>query len=136
MQGNKKGQALVARCFVKLGADHFRQPDVVFVRHERIAEDLRKIQEGADLVMEVVSPGEKNSERDWIEKRKVYAEAGIAEYWVVDPEQLVISVFALNETQTYRLAGEYRAGTAASILLPGFSVDVQATFAAGEVKGN
>ncbi|WP_316792446.1 Uma2 family endonuclease [Thermoleptolyngbya oregonensis] len=38
------------------------------------------------LVIEVVSPGQANRERDYRYKHTEYAARGIAEYWIVDPE--------------------------------------------------
>jgi Uma2 family endonuclease len=38
------------------------------------------------LVVEVVSPGQSNRERDYRYKHTEYAARGIAEYWIVDPE--------------------------------------------------
>jgi Uma2 family endonuclease len=37
------------------------------------------------LVVEVVSPGRENADRDYRYKRSEYAARGIAEYWIVDP---------------------------------------------------
>jgi len=39
------------------------------------------------LVVEVVSPGKENEDRDYRYKRSEYAARGIAEYWIVDPER-------------------------------------------------
>ena len=129
------GRCVVAPLFVRLTVKKIRQPDVVFAFHEHIAADLRKIQHGADLVMEVVSPGEDSRERDWVEKRELYAAAGIAEYWFVDPEREEIVVFTLNAQGAYDIAGQFKRGSqATSRLLNGFTVDVSATFNAGEVK--
>jgi Uma2 family endonuclease len=47
------------------------------------------------LVVEVVSPGQKNIDRDYRYKRSEYAARGIAEYWVVDPLQQVVTIFQL-----------------------------------------
>lgn len=37
-------------------------------------------------MVEVVSPGQANRERDYRYKHTEYAARGIAEYWIVDPE--------------------------------------------------
>lgn len=37
------------------------------------------------LVIEVVSPGKKNRDRDYRYKRSQYQARGISEYWIVDP---------------------------------------------------
>ncbi len=38
------------------------------------------------LVVEVVSPGKKNRDRDYRYKRSEYAARGIAYYWIIDPQ--------------------------------------------------
>jgi Uma2 family endonuclease len=55
-----------------------------------------------ELVIEVVSPGKTNQERDYRFKRSEYAARGIPEYWVIDPEAK-ITVFTL-ETGFYEEA--------------------------------
>jgi Uma2 family endonuclease len=44
------------------------------------------------LVIEVVSPGAENRDRDYRYKRTEYAARGIAEYWIVDPEMQQITL--------------------------------------------
>lgn len=45
-----------------------------------------------ELVVEVVSPGKENADRDYRYKRSEYAVCGIREYWIVDPGRGVVSV--------------------------------------------
>ncbi len=47
------------------------------------------------LVVEIVSPGKKNQDRDYRYKRSEYAARGILEYWVVDPKQAQIIILVL-----------------------------------------
>ncbi|MEO1132210.1 MAG: Uma2 family endonuclease [Cyanobacteria bacterium J06639_1] len=44
------------------------------------------------LVVEVVSPGADNRDRDYRYKRSEYAARGIAEYWIVDPHQQKVTI--------------------------------------------
>ena len=44
------------------------------------------------LVVEVVSPGTKNRDRDYRYKRTEYAAREIAEYWIIDPEMQQITL--------------------------------------------
>jgi Uma2 family endonuclease len=44
------------------------------------------------LVIEVVSPGAENRDRDYRYKRTEYAARGIAEYWIIDPEMQQITL--------------------------------------------
>jgi Uma2 family endonuclease len=47
------------------------------------------------LVIEVVSLGQQNEERDYRYKRSEYAARGIAEYWIVDPPKTKVLVLML-----------------------------------------
>ena len=47
------------------------------------------------LVVEIVSPGKNNEERDYRYKRSEYAARGIAEYWIVDPIRPQVVVLEL-----------------------------------------
>lgn len=49
------------------------------------------------LVVEVVSPGKKNIDRDYRYKRSQYEARGIAEYWIVDPVTQRVTVLTLVE---------------------------------------
>jgi Uma2 family endonuclease len=81
--------------------------------------------------MEVVSEDAGSHKRDYQEKRADYAELGIPEYWIVDPQTERIQVLALEAGQ-YCVHGEFAPGEqATSRLLEGFTADVSAVFAAG-----
>lgn len=47
------------------------------------------------LVVEVVSPGKANEDRDYRYKRSEYGARGIPEYWIIDPEKQAVSVLTL-----------------------------------------
>lgn len=47
------------------------------------------------LVVEVVSPGKVNEDRDYRYKRSEYAARGIPEYWIVDPAKATVTVLTL-----------------------------------------
>lgn len=49
------------------------------------------------LVVEVVSPGKVNEDRDYRYKRSEYAARGISEYWIVNPQTNKVSVLTLIE---------------------------------------
>lgn len=133
VSAHKLGTVLVAPCPIKLWPLNAREPDVFYVKPGRIT-DPRQAPNGADLVMEIVSDGTENRKRDLVDKRRDYAKAGIAEYWIVDPQTERITVLTLENDQ-YRVHGEFAAGQQAdSVLLPGFTADVAAVFAAGEQR--
>jgi Uma2 family endonuclease len=125
------GKALPAPLPVRLWSGKLREPDIVYLRPERL-QNLHGQPDGADLVMEVVSEGEENRRRDLETKRQEYAQAGIPEYWIADPEEQRITVLTLDGA-AYREHGVFGVGAqAASALLPGFTVAVAEVFAVGQ----
>ena len=127
------GRVYFAPVRIRIAGRKYREPDLVFLKPERI-QNPHEPSDGADLVMEVVSEGPENRRRDIEQKRTEYAQAGIPEYWIVDPQQKHIHVLSLDSPGgTYRVHGEFGTGQRAeSVLLPGFTVSVDETFAAGE----
>jgi Uma2 family endonuclease len=131
VNAHASGKVLFAPLPIRLWPEKMREPDVLYLRPRRLR-NLKKPPEGADLVMEVVSGTPDVRKRDLVIKRKEYAKAGIAEYWIVDPDERKITVLTLGK-KAYRVHGVFAPGSVAtSVLLPGFAVDVTATLAAGE----
>jgi Uma2 family endonuclease len=82
--------------------------------------------------MEVVSDDPKDRRRDYEQKLLDYAEAKVAEYWIVDFERKIVVVHCLDGDH-YIIHGEFTHGQqATSILLDGFSIDVAALFAVAD----
>jgi Uma2 family endonuclease len=122
VSARRLGTILVAAYKVKLWEGKYREPDVIFVKEEHLSRLCEQFSLGADLVIEVVS--DQGRPRDLEIKRQEYAQAGIPEYWIVDPQLEQITVLAL-EGSTYAVHGEYPKGAeATSRLLPGFKVNV------------
>jgi Uma2 family endonuclease len=120
------GRVLFAPMRVRLRKGKYREPDVLFMLTKHAARMGNEYWEGADLVMEVISPGDENRERDLKEKRKEYARARIREYWIIDPAEERVLVLRLRKGK-YVVHGTFGRGeTAASALLDGFAVDVNA----------
>ena len=108
----------------------FREPDVLLLRDRSDPRRQNRYWLGADLVVDVVSPDD--PDRDLVEKRADYAEAGIAEYWIADPRDETLAVLVLRE-EAYVEHGRYGRGeTAASVLLEGFAAEASAVFDAPE----
>ena len=80
----------------------------------------------ADLVAEVISPSSRR--RDRIDKRDLYEQHGVQEYWLIDPEAQTVEVLHL-ESDTYQLVGRWHPGERAqSRLLKGFELTVSPLF--------
>ncbi|MEI8167075.1 MAG: Uma2 family endonuclease [Chloroflexales bacterium] len=120
------GDVFYAPLRVQIRPGKFREPDLLLVRDKADPRAQDAYWLGADLVMEIVSPDQ--PQRDTHEKRLDYAEAGIPEYWIINPLTQTITVLVLDgETYTEYgvFAGDERA---TSKLLSGFSVRVDEVF--------
>jgi Uma2 family endonuclease len=85
------------------GEPRNRYPDLTIIRPEHIEQlkqrnTIRLSMAPPLLVIEVVSPGELQHNRDYIAKRAQYQACGIPEYWIINPETQTILVLTLTET--------------------------------------
>ncbi|MPZ14849.1 MAG: Uma2 family endonuclease [Chloroflexi bacterium] len=106
-------------------------PDIVWVSAERLPlllEADRKLHAAPDLVVEVLSPGPKNEQRDREVKLNLYSRRGVREYWIVDWQLRQIDIYrrsnAALELATTALDGE----TVRSPLLSGFELPLSDLF--------
>jgi Uma2 family endonuclease len=84
------------------GEPRNRYPDLTIIREEHIQQlakrnTIRLSMLPPLLVIEVVSPGELQRDRDFIAKRSQYQDCGIPEYWIIDPETKTILVLQLTD---------------------------------------
>ena len=121
------GHVITAPADVVLSDTNVVQPDLFFVSTEREQIITRpNIQGAPDLAVEIRSPS--TDERDRTVKRKLYAEHGVKEYWLVDPDAITVTVLVLGEG-AFQEAGVYRKGqTVTSPTLKGFSVNLDDIF--------
>ena len=120
------GKVLVAPLRLRLRPGKFREPDILLLRSAGDPRYQDAFWLGADLVVEVVSPD--RPERDTEEKVRDYAEAGIPEYWIVNPLDETVTVLTL-EGEAYPQHGIFRRGQrATSKLLDGFGIEVDEIF--------
>ena len=124
------GKVVPALYPVRVRRGKFREPDVVVMLSGHLERLKDEYAESADLVFEIVS---QDRDRDFIEKRADYAEAGIPEYWIVDPRDKRVTVLRLHGVE-YRVHGEFGIGErATSVVLEEFAVQVSEVFAAGGI---
>jgi len=118
------GFVLYAPLPIRLFTDTIREPDVMYFAPGSEPADPRSYPTKVDLVMEVVSEGTEARRRDYEDKRRDYARAGVSEYWIVDPDDRKIIVLVL-QNGTYQTHGEFTIGDkASSLLIPGLQIDV------------
>jgi Uma2 family endonuclease len=106
------------------------QPDLFFVLGgEWKGTITSQFMEGApDLILEVLSPSTRRYDRKT--KLEIYAEAGVREYWLVDPLARRIEVLVLRDG-AYVLLGSFGPGERLrSEILPGFEPALGAIFKA------
>lgn len=89
-----------------------RYPDLTIIRDEHIEQlarrnTIRLSMAPPLLVIEVVSPGELQQERDYVAKRAQYQDRGIPEYWLIDPPQQLVTILEL-QNGTYAEVGAFR----------------------------
>ena len=109
----------------------FREPDLLLLLSRKDPRFQNRFWMGADLVVEVVSPDD--PDRDLVEKRADYAEAGISEYWIADPRDATITVLALRGDAYVEHGSFARGSSATSPLLKGLAADVAAVFDAPQL---
>ncbi len=120
------GTVFFAALRLRLATERFREPDLLLMLSADDPRRHNEYWEGADLVVEIVSPDD--PKRDLVIKRREYAEAGIPEYWIVNPQTETISVLRLDGAK-YAEHGVFQRGdVATSVLLAGFQVSVDAVF--------
>ena len=99
------------------------QPDVLFIARERldiVKEDF--IEGPPDLIVEILSPS--NWLTDRRTKFRIYAQAGVREYWIVDTDARTVEVFVLRGS-SFALAGKFGSGeTLRSEVVTGFEIGV------------
>lgn len=123
------GHVFFAPTDVVLSDTDVVQPDLLFISRERSGIITpANIQGAPDLIIEIRS--DSTAERDEKVKRRLYAERGVKEYWLVDPEAATTTVLLL-EMNSYQQVGFYRQGQdLTSPTLPGFTVNLNEIFRA------
>ncbi len=77
------GMVIGSRVAMKLSEYDAPEPDLMFIKKERLhLLGETEIFGPADLVVEVVSPGSRRL--DFVDKRELYANYGVLEYWLID----------------------------------------------------
>jgi len=121
LEGTKKGVVYAAPTDVYLEElQSVVQPDVLVVMKENeqiIHED--GIHGAPDIVFEILSG---NGVHDTIRKKTLYEEAGVKEYFIIDPSDKTVIMFTRSSQNKFELVYELKGKITSAIL--GFSIDL------------
>ena len=86
---------------IRTGINSSRIPDIAVVDGE-VWRSYRRdksavIEDSLMLAVEVVSPGVEQVSRDYEEKLVEYQNAGVQEYWIVDPREQKVTILMLED---------------------------------------
>ena len=123
---DRGGDVFYAPLRLRIRAGKYREPDLLLLLDARDPRSGDDYWAGADLVVEVVS--QDNPLRDTGDKREDYAEAGIPEYWIVDPGDETVTVLVLAGDAYAEQGVFHRGEQAVARCLAGFAVAVDSVF--------
>jgi len=121
----------------------FQAPNVIFSEYNAVSPDIAwvskprmrvvlgrdgKLHGAPDLMIEVLSPGKANSERDREKKVELYSRYAVQEYWVADWDAITLGIYRQKQG-VLQLVQTLKSGDKlASPLLPGFACIIDRFF--------
>ena len=110
-----------------------RYPDLVVLRPEHLELMQRRLTLTLDmppprLIVEVVSPGKTNRDRDYIHKRAQYAAIGVPEYWLTDSVAQTVMVLSLAGEACREVGTFGKQEVIASVEFTGLELTVEQIF--------
>ncbi|MEO0769014.1 MAG: Uma2 family endonuclease [Cyanobacteria bacterium J06649_4] len=106
-------------------------PDLVWIRQEKLPNALDEsghLIEAPDLVVEVLSLGANNQQRDRNLKLRLYSAQGVREYWIVDWRAEKIEIYRRESAQLTLQETLYKGDVITSPMLPEFSYSMDCLF--------
>ncbi|MDQ2998828.1 MAG: Uma2 family endonuclease [Chloroflexota bacterium] len=106
-------------------------PDVVWISKVLLTAILAedgKLHDSPELVVEVLSPGQANEERDYDKKLKLYSRRSVQEYWIADWRAVTVEIYRQDQGEL-RLVETLTSGDELnSPLLPSFACVIDRFF--------
>jgi len=106
-------------------------PDLIWINQERLANNVDEsghITAAPELIVEILSPGETNEQRDKQVKLKLYSRYGVQEYWIANWQLKTLEVYRRDNAQLQLVHTLMVGDRLTSPLLPDFSVDLGQIF--------
>ncbi|MFQ5602663.1 MAG: Uma2 family endonuclease [bacterium] len=127
LEANPLGKFYDAPVDVVLSEEIVIQPDLLFIRYENSKIITEKNISGAlDLVVEILSPA--SAYYDLIEKKEIYEQFGVQEYWIVDPKKQWVEIYE-NSKNKFELDQRLeKTGTLKSPLFESFQISLPEIF--------
>lgn len=111
-KGNCKVYAAPFAVRIKKDNRNYVEPDIsVICDHEKL--DEKGCLGAPDWMIEILSPS--SMKMDCERKVKLYREAGVHEYWIVDPEKNTVTVYDFEHSDATQSSNAHLSGTSALI---------------------
>ena len=102
------------------------EPDISVVC-DRSKLDKRGCKGAPDMIVEVLSPSSLRHDR--LVKLNLYQQAGVREYWIIDPENRAVQVFLQDGSGSLRICEEYGSQDVAKVnVLDGCFIELSKVF--------
>lgn len=102
------------------------EPDITLVCDEEKLDD-RGCKGSPDMVIEIVSSS--TARKDKLEKFNQYEHAGVREYWIVEPQEKIVSVFTLQQSHRFGRPNVYACEDNVAVsILQDFFIDLKTVF--------
>ena len=106
-------------------------PDLIWISHARLSSGMDEaghLTVAPELMVEILSPGERNKQRDQEVKLKLYSLHGVQEYWIVSWQLQNLEIYRRTSAQLKLVNTLLVGDTLTSPLLPKFSMPVAQIF--------
>jgi Uma2 family endonuclease len=102
------------------------EPDITVIC-DKTKLDNKGCKGSPDLIMEIIS--DSTGRKDKLEKFNKYEKAGVTEYWIIEPDDKLVSVFKLGENKRYGRPEIYADNDIIKVeMFPGLEIDLKPVF--------
>lgn len=125
----QSGEMFYAPLDVVLDDNNAYHPDIFFIKKERsfLLDTKEQVVIGApDLVIEILSKSTAVYDKGF--KKGNYERNGVREYWLIEPKNKSVEVYALTQQRYELMAYQEETGVVSSIILEGFVLDLEQIF--------
>lgn len=126
LTANNIGIVCFAPLDVHLDQENVFQPDMLFIANENRHIVKQTIYGAPDLVVEILSPS--TAYYDWEEKKEMYAQYGVKEYWIINPEKQYIEIYKNKNLEFEMEVKIKKQGIVVSEVIAGFTFELADLF--------